>query len=73
LLKIVISTSERLALLTVAYGEYAMMRSSVFEWPRWFKGGQGDPRSGQPEMQRADADVDKGGTFVCSDGRGAGE
>jgi hypothetical protein len=26
------SASETLALLTVAYGEYAMKKSSVFEW-----------------------------------------
>jgi hypothetical protein len=29
--KIGISTSETLALLTVAYGEYAMKKSSIFE------------------------------------------
>jgi len=28
------SASETLALLTVAYGEYAMKKSSVFEWHR---------------------------------------
>jgi hypothetical protein len=33
------SASETLALLTVAYGEYAMKKSSVFEWPRRFKEG----------------------------------
>jgi hypothetical protein len=31
------SASETLALLTVAYGEYAVKISSVFEWHRWFK------------------------------------
>jgi len=45
------SASETLALLRVAYGEYAMKKSSVFEWRRRFKEGredvQDDPRSGQ--------------------------
>jgi hypothetical protein len=31
------SASETLALLTVAYGEYAMKKSSTFEWHRRFK------------------------------------
>jgi hypothetical protein len=48
------SASETLALLTVAYGECAMKKSSVFEWHRRFKEGQedvqDDPRSGQPKM-----------------------
>jgi hypothetical protein len=34
--KISKSASEMLALLTVAYGEYAMKKSSVFEWHRRF-------------------------------------
>jgi len=38
--KIVKSASETLALLTVAYGEYAMKKLSVFEWHRWFKEGK---------------------------------
>ena len=50
------SASETLALLTVAYGEYAMKKSSVFEWHRQFKEGQedvqDDTRSGQPKRQR---------------------
>jgi len=50
------SASETLALLTVAYGEYAMKKSSVFEWHRRFKEGredvQDDPTSGQPKTQR---------------------
>jgi hypothetical protein len=50
------STSETLALLTVAYGEYTTKKWSVFEWRRWFKEGredvQDDPRSGQPKTQR---------------------
>jgi hypothetical protein len=33
------SASETLALLTVAYDEYAMKKSSVFESHRPFKGG----------------------------------
>ena len=33
------SASERLELLKVAYGEYAMKKSSVFEWHRRFKEG----------------------------------
>jgi hypothetical protein len=36
------SGSETLALLTVAYGEYTMKKSSVFEWHRQFKDGLGD-------------------------------
>jgi hypothetical protein len=43
------SASETLALLTVAYGEYAMKKSSVFEWHRRLKEGREDmqdaPRS----------------------------
>jgi hypothetical protein len=34
------SASETLALLTVAYGEYAMKKSSVFESHRWFRKGE---------------------------------
>jgi len=36
------SVNEMLALLTVAYGEYAMKKSSVLEWHRRFKEGQED-------------------------------
>jgi hypothetical protein len=49
------SSTETLDLLAVAYGEYAMKKSSVSEWHRRFKEGrdvQDDPRSGQPKMQR---------------------
>jgi len=67
------SASERLALLTVAYDEYAMKKSSVFEWHRRFKEGredvQDDPRIGQPETQRTDANVDRVWTLVRSDRR----
>jgi hypothetical protein len=62
--KISKSASGTLALLTVAYGEYVMKKSSVFEWHRRFKKGledmQDDPRSGQSKMQRPDANVDLG-------------
>jgi len=66
------SASETLALVTVAYGEYAMKKLSVFEWHRRFKEGQDvqdDPRSGQPKTQRADANVDRVRTLVHSDQR----
>jgi len=67
------SASETLALLTVAYGEYAMRIWSVFEWHRPFKEGredvQDDPRSGQPKTQRTDANVDGVRTLVRSDRR----
>ena len=65
------SASEMLALLTVAYGEYAMKKSSVFEWHRWFKEGredvQNNPRNGQPKTQRADPNVDRVQTLARSD------
>jgi hypothetical protein len=39
-----------------------MKKAGVLEWHRQFKEGQqdvqDDPRSGQPKMQRADANVD---------------
>jgi len=54
----------------VAYGEYAMKKSSVFEWHMRFKEGredmQDDPRSGQPKTQRTDANVDRVRTLVRS-------
>jgi len=66
------SASERLALLTVAYGEYTTKKSSVFEWHRWFTEGiedvQDDP-SGQPQMQRTDKNVDRVRNLVRSDRR----
>jgi hypothetical protein len=43
------SASATLALLTVAYGEYAMKKSSAFEWHMRFKEVRDvhdDPRSG---------------------------
>jgi hypothetical protein len=67
------SASETVALLKVAYGEYAMKKSSVLEWHRRFMEGredvQGDPRNGQPKTYRTDANVDRVRTLVCSDGR----
>jgi transposase len=67
------SASETLTLLTLAYGEYALKKSSVFQWHRRFKEGredvQDDPRSGQPKMQRTVANVDRVRTLVCSDRR----
>jgi hypothetical protein len=60
--------SEMLALLMLAYGEYAMKKFSVFEWQRWFKKGQADmqddPRSGQPKSQRTGANVNTIQTLV---------
>jgi hypothetical protein len=48
--------SETLALLTVAYTEYAVKKSSAFELHRRFKEGredvQDDPRSGQTKTYR---------------------
>ena len=44
--------SETLTLLTVAYGEYGMKKSSVFEWHRRLgraRNVQDDPRSWQPK------------------------
>jgi hypothetical protein len=62
-LKIGKSASETLALLRVAYGEYAMKKSNVFEWHRRCKEEQedvqDDPRSGQPQTRRTDANVDR--------------
>jgi hypothetical protein len=67
------SASETLLLLTVAYGEYAMKELSVFEWHRWLierrNDVQDDPRSGQQEMQRTDANVDRVRTLMHSDRR----
>ena len=56
----------------MAYGEYAMKKSSVFERHRGFKEGregvQDDPRSGQPKTQRTDANVDRVRTLVRRSG-----
>jgi hypothetical protein len=56
------SACETLGILTVAYGECAVKKSSVFEWHRPFKEGRedvkDDPRSGQPKTHGADANVD---------------
>ena len=65
------SANEKLVLLTVVYDEYAMKKSSVFEWYRRFQEGredvQDDPRSGQPKTQRTDANVDRVRNLLCSD------
>jgi hypothetical protein len=57
------SAIETLAILTAAYGEYAMKNSCVFEWHRRFKEGledvQDDPRSGQQKTQRIEVSVDR--------------
>jgi hypothetical protein len=57
------SASESLVQLTLAYGGYGMSTLSGFEWHRWFMGGledvQGDPRSGQPKVQRTNANVNR--------------
>jgi hypothetical protein len=56
------SGSETLALLTVAYGEYAMRKLSVSKWYRRFKERrdvQDDPTCGQPKTQRTDLNVDR--------------
>jgi len=67
------SASETLTLLTVAYGEYGMKKSSVFEWHRRFKEEredvQDDPRSGQPKKQRTNANVNRVRTLVRLDRR----
>ena len=67
------SAGEKLALLTVAYGEYAMKKSSLFEWQRRFKEGrenvQYDQSSGQPKTQKTDANVDRVRTLVRPDRR----
>jgi hypothetical protein len=65
--------SETLALLTLAYGEYVVKKWKVLECHRRFKevreDVQDDPRSGQPKMRRADANVDRVRTLVSSDRR----
>jgi hypothetical protein len=53
------SPSETLALLAVAYGEYAIKKLSVFEWHRQLKEGQDDLGCGQPKTHKTDANVDK--------------
>jgi hypothetical protein len=49
------SANETFALLTLAHSEYAMKKSSVFEWHRRFKEGWGDvqddQRSGKTKTQ----------------------
>ena len=65
--------SETLALLTMAYGEYPVKKSSVFEWHRLLKEGrenvQDDPRSRQPKTQRKHANVERARNLMRSDRR----
>jgi hypothetical protein len=51
------SASETLALLTVAYDEYTMKKSSVFEWHRRFK--EGREHVQDAKMQKTDGNVDR--------------
>jgi hypothetical protein len=64
------SASGMLTLLTLKYGEYALKKTRIFEWHRWFKEGQEDvehdSRSGQPKTQRTDANVDRVQNLVLS-------
>jgi hypothetical protein len=57
----------------LVWGENAMKNSSVFEWHRQFREGWEDvqdyPRSGQPKMQRTDANLDRIWTLVSPDRR----
>jgi len=57
----------------VVCGEYAMTKSSVFEWHRQFKerreNMQDDTRSGQSRTQRIDANMDRVRNLVHSDRR----
>jgi hypothetical protein len=62
------SAIETSALLTLAYGEYAMKKSSVFEWHRR-EDVQDHPRRGQPKTPRTVANVDRVQTLVYSDRR----
>jgi hypothetical protein len=52
---------------TLAYGEYAVKKSSVFELRRQFKEGRDDPRIGKPKMRKSDANVDRVQISVQSD------
>jgi hypothetical protein len=65
------SASGTLAILTLAYGEYAVKKWEVFEWHGRFKEGredvQEDSSSGQPKTQRTDLNVARVRTLVSSD------
>jgi hypothetical protein len=63
-------TGETLALLTLAYDEYSIKKSSVFEWHRRFKENvRDDPKSGQTKTPWTDGNVDSVASFVLSDRR----
>jgi hypothetical protein len=57
------SNSETLTLLILAYGEFAMKKLNVSEWPGRVKVGQGDvqddPVSGKPKTESTDKNVDR--------------
>jgi hypothetical protein len=67
------SVSQTVALLTLAYCEYAVKKWSVFEWHWQLKEGrddvQDDPRSASKKRQRTVANVDRVRTLVRSDRR----
>jgi hypothetical protein len=67
------SVTETLALLTLAYGEYPLKKSSVLEWHKRLKERlrdvQDNPRSKQPKMQRTVANVDRVRTLMRSERR----
>jgi len=57
------NASDTCAMLSEAYGEEAMKKSSVFEWHKWFKEGhenvEDDERSGYPRSHRTNENVEK--------------
>jgi hypothetical protein len=57
--------------LSAAYGREAMIKSSVTEWPKWFKEDhenvEDDKRSGRPRSHRIDENVEKVRNLVHSD------
>jgi hypothetical protein len=65
------TASETVALLTVAYAEYGMKKSSVLIGAGGSRKSQKmhkmTPTCGQPRMQRTDANVDEIHTLVCSE------
>ena len=67
------SASETVVLLTVGYSKYVIGKLSVFESHRrikeWRENMLDDPRNGQPQIQRTDANVERVRTLVLSDRR----